>query len=194
MLIGSVLLSFIISSTMLLISSQNYPGGEAMLRLHTILSPALVDQAGTSPSIAEPISVHLDNLVCQTGATRFLEVHTLDSNGSRIVTYDKSDEEELLLTPQFWRQFDYVLAERPERVIGKWEILDTVQAYTGIKMLRRGEESRLSQIKRESGGWGLITKGHNLLESLLRERALGGRWIEVKIEPRVNVLKRQPGV
>lgn len=116
---------------MLYISRLNYPGAEALHRLHTI-----------ADGKQQTVSVHMDILSCMTGITRFQEkpVHTNGSvEGGTIWRYDKTEEEERLLDPIFWQQFDYVLAESPERVIGKWEIEETVDGYAGVMLLRPGE-------------------------------------------------------
>ncbi len=62
-----------------------------------------------------------------------------DATPATIWRYDKTEEVERLLDPVFWLQFDYVLAESPERVIGIWEIEETVDGYAGLMVLRPGQ-------------------------------------------------------
>ena len=75
-----------------------------------------------------------------TGITRFLEKPvSQDHPRPTIWRYDKTEDAEKLLDPAFWPQFDYVLAESPERVIGKWEVEETVDGYAGLTLLRPGQ-------------------------------------------------------
>lgn len=114
---------------MLAISRLNYPGAEALNRLHAI-----------ADGKHKTVSVHMDTLSCMTGITRFLEKPVMqDATPATIWRYDKTEEVERLLDPVFWLQFDYVLAESPERVIGKWEIEETVDGYAGLMVLRPGQ-------------------------------------------------------
>lgn len=114
---------------MLAISRLNYPGAEALNRLHAI-----------ADGKHRTVSVHMDTLSCMTGITRFLEKPVMeDATPATIWRYDKTEEVERLLDPVFWLQFDYVLAESPERVIGKWEIEETVDGYAGLMVLRPGQ-------------------------------------------------------
>lgn len=114
---------------MLAISRLNYPGAEALNRLHTI-----------ADGKHKTVSVHMDTLSCMTGITRFLEKPVMqDTTPATIWRYDKTEDVEKLLDPVFWLQFDYVLAESPELVIGKWEIEETVDGYAGLMLLRPGQ-------------------------------------------------------
>lgn len=128
-LVASVFASFGASLALLAISRLNYPGAEALNRLH-----ALADGKHKT------VSVHMDTLSCMTGITRFLEKPVSeDKPPATIWKYDKTEDPEKLLDPLFWQQFDYVLTESPERVIGKWEIEETVGGYAGIDFLRPGQ-------------------------------------------------------
>jgi len=89
-----------------------------------------------------------------TGVTRFQELpsrnvpfSSLPTINNRTVqlSYDKTEDEEELLTPSFWEKFDYALVEEPGRAIGKWEIVGTVFAYAGIELLRPGDESSFGE-------------------------------------------------
>jgi alpha-1,6-mannosyltransferase len=181
-LLLSTLASFTASAGLLFISRLNYPGGEAVLRLRDIVS----GQSGT-------IHVHADNLACQTGLTRFLEDR---SNTTTHFVFDKTDSEPQLLDPIFWDQFDYVLAERSERVIGKFQIVDVIRGYGGIRLVRpgmmldnRGFEERFVNgrvLKLEPweekwlalGGWA-------------RDRFTKGWWIVIRMETKLKIMKRQ---
>ncbi|KAL8808999.1 MAG: hypothetical protein Q9200_003824, partial [Gallowayella weberi] len=149
----SVLTSFAASAFMLAVSRLNYPGAEALNRLHTLV-PEHLSQEHHPPTRGERIvNVHMDTLSCMTGITRFqqfpapplvdLQVVNRDAGraGSSLFwVYDKTEEEDRLLDPLFWERFDWVVAERMERVIGRWEVIETVDGYAGIRIIRPGED------------------------------------------------------
>ena len=145
-LLASIVLSFVASTAMLLISSLNYPGGQALSQFHSIISQTTWDHTATAPY--ETISVHMDVLSCMTGVTRFQELPSRNVPLSKLpvinnrtvqLFYDKTEDEEVLLTPAFWEMFDYALMEAPEKAIGKWQVVGTVFAYAGIEILRPGD-------------------------------------------------------
>lgn len=154
---------------MLAISRLNYPGAEALNRLHTI-----------ADGKHRTVSVHMDTLSCMTGITRFLEKPVMqDAAPATIWRYDKTEDVERLLDPVFWLQFDYVLAESPERVIGKWEIEETVDAYVGLTVLRPG------QALGDEGVWG-YDGSDSPLRRYLQMRSIGDvkrevRWVGQRI-------------
>ena len=128
-LVASTLASFGANFAMLAMSRLNYPGGEAINRLHSI-----------ADGKHQTVSVHMDTLSCMTGFTRFQEKPVfLNVTPRTIWRYDKTEDAETLLDPVFWQQFDYVLANNPERVIGEWEIEETVDGYAGLSCLRPGQ-------------------------------------------------------
>lgn len=107
--------------------------------------------------------MHMDVLACMTGVSRFqqdfpspplshyvssllLASNKTSSEPSKTLSpvvyrYDKTEDPTTLLDPAFWTRFDYVLAERPETVIGSWEIVDTIYGFAGIEFLRPGAVS-----------------------------------------------------
>lgn len=195
-LVVSVLASFTASTALLAISSLNYPGGAAITRLHQI--------AGDEQRV---IRVHVGNLACQTGVTRFLQKHNRPQSTEDILQvpeglvqgwweYDKTEDPSLLLDPAFWWKFDYVLAERPEKAIGKWQVVDVVNGFAGVRVLRPGEESgttspeeletlRLEEVHRRSSK---VAEAWKVLEGLLREKVTRGWWIEIRMKPRIRIL------
>lgn len=203
-LVISTLASFAISTLLLGVSSLNYPGGEALVRLHASQRSAVPDGA--------TVRVHLDNLSCQTGVTRFLQLpppaissifDERDVHGARWM-YDKSDGEERLLDPGFWAEFDYALAQDPKRVIGNWEVVDVVYGFDGVKILRPGDGSEGEedieihmQDGRDvhahvpptayQGKWYLQLMR---LERLARPLTKGW-WVRLKMVPKVWILKHQ---
>ncbi|KAL5320784.1 hypothetical protein ACEPPN_011594 [Leptodophora sp. 'Broadleaf-Isolate-01'] len=142
-LAGSIAASFILSTTMLLISSLNYPGGDALTQLHSIIKTHHSSSTTSSPSNANAdtnttITIHLDVLSCMTGITHFQETTHLTPHLH--LSYDKTESPpEVLLDPAFWATFDYALMEEPGRAVGKWEVVGTVFAYAGMEFLRPGD-------------------------------------------------------
>ncbi|KAL1609391.1 Dol-P-Man:Man(7)GlcNAc(2)-PP-Dol alpha-1,6-mannosyltransferase [Nothophoma quercina] len=199
-LAASILLSFTASTTLLAISALNYPGGTALHALHN--------------NIPHPpqhhFNVYFDNLACQTGVTRFLELHSApqtvldvleaqDTLQKRTWAYDKTEDPAVLLDPLFWAKFDYVLAERPEKVIGKWSVEHVVYGFGGVRVLKPGEESG-SVGEEVEGGWKRGDGGEwtdrvagvwRAAEGVLREKVLRGYWVEVRMEPRIRILRNQ---
>ncbi|GAB7341444.1 hypothetical protein MBLNU457_7684t2 [Dothideomycetes sp. NU457] len=186
-LVLSTLASLVASLFLLFISSLNYPGGAALVRLHAL---ALADNATI------PVNVYMDNLACQTGVTRFLQMHTLQVDGHNPAwRYDKTENETMLLTPDFWSNFDYVLAEDPARVIGKWEVLDTVYGYAGIGLrpeaVGMDAEGQAAKAKRMLPGLHERLAGPYEQFVGIATRFTGGRWPVIKMRPMVHVLRRQ---
>jgi alpha-1,6-mannosyltransferase len=169
-IILSIVGSFAASTIMLGISSLNYPGGEALFKLHQIVA-----SSSTGEQTKAVVNVHMDVLACMTGISRFQQdsptpplphhlttlatllrpssPNTSTTTSSAGPTnpqaappaprfrYDKTEAPATLLDPAFWMRFDYVLAERPATVIGKWRVAHTVYGYAGIEVLRPGATS-----------------------------------------------------
>lgn len=135
----SLLVCFATSTAMLLISSLNYPGGEAIAELRHIIAHADDPASHHDDRSAEEhvrVCVHMDVLSCMTGVTRFQEMP------ARAVVFDKEEDQDTLLRPAFWEQFDYALMEEPGRAIGRWDVVATVYAYAGLEILRPGNDGR----------------------------------------------------
>ncbi|KAI4228120.1 MAG: hypothetical protein L6R36_001900 [Xanthoria steineri] len=164
----SVIASFAASGIMLAISRLNYPGADSLNRLHALVplhqhrsQPIHRGVEGGEQRMT--VNVHMGTLACMTGITRFqqrqqpppppsapppplanLETNAADvernaESDSFFFIYDKTDNETKLLDPVFWLRFDWALAEYPERVIGKWDVVETVEAM----------EPRISILKRQ---------------------------------------------
>jgi alpha-1,6-mannosyltransferase len=146
-LLASAAGSFIASTAMLLISSLNYPGGEALSQLHSLIETTSYPTTSLLNPPPQNISIHMDILSCMTGVTRFEQYPSLNLSPSQLPLingiptrfwYDKTENQTQLLEPAFWEQFDYALMEEPEKAIGKWEVVGVVRAYSGIEVLRPG--------------------------------------------------------
>lgn len=179
-LITSTLASFATSFVLLYISSLNYPGGQALIRLQELVPPT--QQA--------PVHIYMDNLACQTGVTRFLERDA----GTRFL-YDKTEDVETLLDPAFWQRFDYVLAESPERIIGSWEVAEVVYGYSGLGLGKLAGKQDSAPALPLRGILAAPLNGllrvYNEVARTASQRLTGGRWPVVKMEPKIHILKRQ---
>jgi len=189
-LLASTVASVVGSVGVSLVSSFNYPGAHALNYLHA-------SAEGSKPDIR----VHMDTLSCMTGVTRFLQIPQTGTHGTRWF-YDKTEDEERLLHPSFWNQFDYVLAERPEKAIGGWEVMYTVEGFTGFSTLRPGQGLRHSRntiaslrrlVNPEKRSWIDLKDGlyevWTGIEQVLRSRVTRGWWLEARMEPRIRILK-----
>ncbi|GAP91649.1 putative Alg9-like mannosyltransferase [Rosellinia necatrix] len=193
---GSVLASFGISTALLLVSSLNYPGGEALSTLQNLVLSA------ASPDI-QTASVHTDVLSCMTGVTLFGQhPHWPDdprtSHGdSVLVTFDKTEDPTTLLSPAFWAKFDYVLAEDPRKPLGPWETIGVVEGFAGIEILKPGGSAATAAAAAttrgdiESGQDQVFGRGALLrkIKAAVRE-VTGGWWIGPRMEPRVHILRK----
>lgn len=188
-IIASTVLSAILSHALLLpISALNYPGGHALNNLQSFAD-------GSQPII----TVHLDNLATQTGVTRFQQI--VDPATSKIRSshwiYDKSEDENAKLTPGFWDQFDYVIAEDPRRIIGAWDIVETVKGLGGVRILR-------PELQSSADGTDAVVRAlYGDLVSVVWRRFMDRRawsgitkgwWAEVYLDDKLYILKKTVGV
>lgn len=199
-LIAASLASFLASAGMLAVSRLNYPGAQALNRLHWLAR----NDTGV-------VKVHMDTLACMTGVTRFLErpPPVMAASGETWWIYDKEEDEERLGDVAFWEGVDYAIVERPERVLGKWEVIEVVDGFAGIGILKHDEDMR-----RDEGdgriiesfvkiwhnrswdweGWkrlvDAVGKVWGNVEDLVRRWVTMGWWVEMKMEPRLRILKK----
>ncbi|KAL4865715.1 hypothetical protein BDV12DRAFT_210950 [Aspergillus spectabilis] len=210
--IASILASFCISSFLLVpASAANYPGAIALNTLHThVLSAAPRDTPIS-------ISVHLGNLACQTGVTRFLQLpsHTDNNNqdaNSNIPkirwTYNKSSTE--TQPPNFLTRFDYLLLEPSEAdsllsLSGSsteyahsyqyaWQTVDSIVGFAGIRVVKPGqdasgefEEGVLRGVLGDKADG--FVGGWKRVRNVVRG-VTGGWWVEGRMEERVRILRR----
>lgn len=158
----------------------------------------------------------MDTLACMTGVTRFLKLSppVLEkTDQAALWVYDKEEDERRLLDPLFWEGIDYAIAEFPERVIGRYEVLDTVEGYAGVKIVRPTDSPALG----DEVGWeevrkicfravgevrqrrnfdalgGCVERGYELMEGMMRRYVTRGWWVRMRMEPRLRVLRRERG-
>ncbi|KAM3520127.1 hypothetical protein MY4038_009548 [Beauveria bassiana] len=147
----SILASLAASLAMLLVSSLNYPGGDAVAQLFQ-LTHHQHHHASAPPH--DTLSVHADVLTCMTGLTLFGQNphglplaygapppprSSLVAAAPPLLLFDKTEDEAVMARPDFWTRFDYILTEDPGKITtGQWRTVGVVQGYDGIELLRPG--------------------------------------------------------
>ena len=117
LLTALLLASFLFSLVFLYISSLNYPGGEAFALFHSHIPTP------TSPTPSPPTVVHLSNLACISGVTRYGE--RLDGG----VQYSK--EEGLDVKELGQRGFEWLMEEVAE--VEGYEVVARVEGFGGVE-------------------------------------------------------------
>jgi alpha-1,6-mannosyltransferase len=192
----SSLAVFLLSNLILLpASAANYPGGEALDALHW---KHAIWHGGLEPGF----HVYLGNLACQTGVTRFGQ-----QPSSLGWVYDKTEDEAIKSTGEFWEQFNYVVFEAssepgfmdsdeirlrsalPDSI---WEAVVEVDAFTGISVLRPGVPATGTAERRILGSFAgpRAVEIYESVREYARIALLRGWWVEPKMEPRVRILSR----
>ena len=123
-----ILLNSCYSMGMLYISSQNYPGGDAILKIHQLENDN-VDNSITSTSSSDTIvNLHICNYAAQTGVSRFTQL-----NDNWI--YNKTEK----LSPEDFVFFSHLLVESSDAesmsyLINTHQIIGEVMAYRDFSM------------------------------------------------------------
>jgi alpha-1,6-mannosyltransferase len=193
-LVQSIMISFAFSAILLLASSLNYPGGTGLYRLKGYIDSGAAfhslpghstKSAGIEDIKPHAWNVYADNLACQTGVTRFLAddyTSLINTNSSGLATHElhivKSDTpEEFSL--ETWNDFDFALVEKPERVIGNWEVLDIVWGFGGVEIVRPGSSQQEEEEEDDEFSHdplSLETPESSIdVKAALKERASGSR-------------------
>ncbi|EED24542.1 alpha-1,6-mannosyltransferase subunit (Ecm39), putative [Talaromyces stipitatus ATCC 10500] len=204
-LVLSTLGSFLFSTFVLLpISSANYPGAQAIQRVHS-------HGQGTQPRIA----LYMGNLACQTGVTRFLQhsqnLTSANTNEEDVLdtewVYDKTEDPVLKYTPEFWDNIDYALMEDHEFEELKassldpesWKIIDTITGFGGFRLIktnqkladiRQNDDSssiEINAIRRIAGDGGVDY--YKKLRDEIAQRLTRGYWVEMSLIPKIRVVK-----
>ena len=183
---------------MLAVSRLNYPGADALNRLHSL--------AGNDTGV---VKVHMDTLTCMTGVTRFMEKRppVLDDRDGAFWIYDKTEDEQKLLDPLFWEGFDYALAEKPEQVIGRWEIMEIINGFAGVGLAgpeenikdtidskslrelsqhRKWDRNAIHELQRL-----VVASWNSGIENPLRRHITRGWWFKMQMEPRIHILRKE---
>lgn len=127
-MIGSTLISFVLSTFMSFASSFNYPGGEAI---------EWVNEYVSTKNHSEKVVVHMEVPACMTGITRFTQFHD-----DRIV-YDKTENTTELV--QIWNDISILITHRdlqtpqgqglPVYDASNWQQLTLVGAFKSVRTL-----------------------------------------------------------
>jgi alpha-1,6-mannosyltransferase len=139
------------------------------------------------------IKVYADNLACQTGVTRFLESRGDNVNGIQKWSFDKTENATQLLHPIFWDQFDYAIVERPDKCIGKWEIVHVITALDGVRIVRPDTEvAPETNAIRDAllSGRQDFLDAWNRIGEIARQRYTRGWWITLAVQPKIKILRR----
>ncbi|KAM0514662.1 hypothetical protein ACHAPE_006658 [Trichoderma viride] len=188
----SILAAFAASTVMLLLSSLNYPGGDALSQLYTITS-------NNTSSLPPPsrLFVHADVLTCMTGLTLFGQnphglPPTSSTSSSPTLLFDKTESSEDLYRQDFWSQFDYVLMEDPSLVLGTWDTIGQIHSYDGIEILRPGQIAKAPETLHEEGiKDGILGQGAAIATARDFVRKLtGGWWVGPRMSPRIHIMKQ----
>lgn len=190
-LVLSILATAAASSAMLIFSSLNYPGGDAISYLQNTILPAELAE----PSHFRNIAVHADVLTCMTGLTLFgTNPHGLPK-GTResgtLVEFDKTENPTSLRDWRFWSRFEYLLHESGEIPPGKWTTLATVEGLSGLEVLSPTDKDDHKSLTEAELGGELVGKGKEVLfvKELVRTLT-GGWWVGPRMEPRIRILRR----
>ncbi|KAL7824192.1 Alg9-like mannosyltransferase family domain-containing protein [Trichoderma gracile] len=190
----SVLAAFASSTLMLLLSSLNYPGGDALSQLYAITANV------TSSASPSQLLVHADVLTCMTGLTLFgqnlrssssLGRDSLPSSSPPALIFDKTESDEELLRPEFWSQFDYILMEDPSLALGEWDTVGRVHGYDGIEILRPGQTAKSEPSQDEEAQGRILGQGATVaaVRDTVRKYT-GGWWVGPRMSPRIHILKQ----
>ncbi|KAL9010536.1 MAG: hypothetical protein Q9173_004535 [Seirophora scorigena] len=229
-LIASVLASSAASTLMLALSHLNYPGAHALNRIHALApthhAPGAIVHVHMDtlscmtgitrflqlrpPSLLLPLPPPPSSCLSSPHGSAAPGTPEEDATATTTTTttttnlfyiYDKSENETQLLDPLFWARFDWALAESVERVIGRWVVEETVDAYAGVRIVRPGEVSEESssgdlEDKNRGGAREMARRGKGvkgIMDAVERygRRATGGWWVRVVMEPRIRVLRRE---
>ncbi|KTW30761.1 hypothetical protein T552_00473 [Pneumocystis carinii B80] len=113
-LIITVLMTFIASLSMSLISSLNYPGGWSLKAFHNL-------------DLYEKEKVHLDVYTCMTGVSLFL------CDNEKII-YDKTENKTELNNYDFLKTIDWAISDASNfKLKGDWIIKDAISGYSGFE-------------------------------------------------------------
>lgn len=201
----SVPLALFASLAMLLVSSLNYPGGEALAQLHGLVhTDASLSRAAVA---THPVRAHVDVFSCMTGVTLFGQ-HPSRPTESRhvredvkrspsppVILFDKTEDKSRLSEPAFWERFDWVLAEDEYGVVGgEWEIVGVVECFAGFELLRPGRFDTSDAEKGASTASARIKvlgKGQLIADWKKWTRGLtGGWWLGPRMRPCVKIMKK----
>ncbi|GBC07104.1 hypothetical protein RclHR1_07250006 [Rhizophagus clarus] len=104
--------SFLVSMSMVLVSSKNYPGGVALQKLHNIQNDY------------KNAKVHLDVYTAMTGASRFGQIRN-------DWVYSKNESHS---SPSDYIDYTHLLTRTPQNHESFFKVIDTVDGYERLKL------------------------------------------------------------
>lgn len=114
-LVGHFMANTAFSTLMLKVSQSNYPGGEALRSMQSMVPPQ------------QDVKVHMDVLSCQTGISRFLQDFEDHWSYSKLENVTEAD----------LNQFNYLIREVKEcssQLLSSFNVIDTIEQYDGITL------------------------------------------------------------
>ncbi|KAI7830234.1 Alg9-like mannosyltransferase family-domain-containing protein [Gamsiella multidivaricata] len=179
-LFGALGLSFLSSVAQSLISSLNYPGGQALQRLHELELPHFHAVA----------TVHIDGAAAETGCSRFGEIGAMATPERRYPwTYSKDESHK---KRKDYVQYTHLLTATPELHRHDFEILEQVDGYAGMQRVPLSQiretcpraVERFSERLRKASFVDAVTK-----------KELGKVWagcspLQVRMEGRIWIMRR----
>ncbi|KAG8726680.1 dolichyl-P-Man:Man(7)GlcNAc(2)-PP-dolichol alpha-1,6-mannosyltransferase [Ceratobasidium sp. 428] len=126
-LAGLITGNILITIFLTIISRANYPGGAALALLNN--SP---QHHQHHPNAT--VSVHIDNLAAQTGASLFTQEHAppfwtrtqRQEQEQQRWTYSKDP------SPTSFKSYTYLVREHPTALDGEWDVIGTVDALDRV--------------------------------------------------------------
>ncbi|KAF8339810.1 Alg9-like mannosyltransferase family-domain-containing protein [Cantharellus anzutake] len=137
-----------LSATVLLsvLSQNNYPGGEALHRLHN-----LADETHAR--------VYIDDYAAQSGASLFLQERGPPQLSFRTNAIPRMDWQYIKLKFNNTDTFSHALVEDVRELGGKWEVLDVVQVQDGLSFGSGDNElwDRIPRLRMKNALW-IVTR------------------------------------
>ncbi|CAG8476707.1 7760_t:CDS:2, partial [Paraglomus occultum] len=179
-IIVALIMSFISSTGILIISSYNYPGGAALLKLHNIEKNYIRE---TDPYLPRSARVHLDVYTAMTGASRFGELR-------KDWIYSK---EESHFTPEDYSNYTHILTHTPLFHEDRFIVVDIVYGYEKVK--RKSVKEVIETLgdittgKADGEKIKMNYDGFKVFAAGLIDTAFRLFPIEIVIEPKVWIMK-----
>ncbi|KAF9203293.1 dolichyl-P-Man:Man(7)GlcNAc(2)-PP-dolichol alpha-1,6-mannosyltransferase [Haplosporangium sp. Z 27] len=169
---GALGLNFLSSVAQSLISSQNYPGGVALQRLHELELHHF-----------NAAHVHIDGAAAETGCSRFGEIGTLVTPNHWTYSKDESHT-----THQDYLHYTHLLTSQPEFHKHDFEIIEQIDGYAGLTRIPLGKVKQTcpQAIKGSVSSLSLSKLSKETVHELWKECSP----LQIKKEGRVWIMRR----
>ncbi|KAK3300865.1 glycosyltransferase family 22 protein [Chaetomium fimeti] len=109
-------------------------------------------------------------------------------NGVRIVV-DKTEDDAVLASADFWTRFDYLLMEDRSKVVGgEWDTVGVVKGFSGLEVVKPGSEQ---EDKVEKGAPPVVGLGETVARWKRTVRGLtGGWWYGPRMVEKIYIMRR----